>query len=186
MEISEEFARPFEGQVEQAHEYVLRVEELLQDHSHTLRMREEKESKHRVFGVKHPDREEWFDLSMPPSDTMWHKGGPARVILLVQALQESPSAAEREGIKQRLRRELPWADFDVVYTGDEQQAMQDAGRVGVDPQGVEGLGAGPFDFSRFCMSRDTIQNQVCFGNDGLHFSDPGYFSARTGLTMITG
>jgi len=186
MEISEELARPFEAPVQHVHEYVLRVEELLLEHPNELRMREDQGSQLRAFGVKHPEREEWFDLPLPPSDTMWHKGGLARAILLVKALQESVSAGEREEMTQRLKRELPWADYDVVYVGDEHQAMQAADRMGVEPQGVERLGGDTLDFSRFCMSRDTTQNQVCFGNDGLHFSGPAYFSARTGWTMITG
>ncbi len=177
MGVSREMAANFESSLKPVKETIIPLEELLASHPDQLRSYQEQRGSmsFTMFGIKHPYSGEWHDFILPFTPSVLHKGGAVRAALDVFA-DARPSMVASE---------LPFNDFDAVFVGDEQQARHEATLMGVDPDGAESAGES-FDFTKFCNGRDTTQNQICLGRDGLHFSDAAYSSAKTGHTEIVG
>lgn len=149
--------------------------ELLQQHPDTMREYYDPKTGMIMFGLKHPDTDEWYDAAISEKARVWYKGGFARAVLKAHA-----GASYRE--------ELPWNDLDVIYIGDEAKAREAAEKMGVDHEGVEYIGEkdDSFDFSEYAYGRDIDMNMVAFGSDGLHYSPEAYNSAQTGHINLIG
>lgn len=111
----------------------------------------------------------YFDFPLPPSHEMLHKGGFPRVVLKIWV--GSPTEI--------IEAELPPNDFDVIASGDEEEAYSTAQKIGVTSDGVEmvhNIHNAPALFA----SRDITLNQCFIGIDGLEFSDAARIAAQTG------
>jgi hypothetical protein len=128
-----------------------------------------------ILSVKHPTKNEWQEIPLPKNQKIWHKGGPARAVLDIVA--HSPISMQEA--------EFPWNDFDVVLA-EIKKAVEAAIAIGVDPDGIEYMGENNLNFERFCLGRDTQQNQVCLGAEGLYYSQAALMSAITGHVNIVG
>lgn len=126
-----------------------------------------------VLHVKHPTKDFWQSIPLPKHHHVWHKGGPARAVLDIVA--NAPLSMQQS--------EFPWNDFDALV-GDKISDKKAALDIGVDADGIEYMGSSQLDFPRYCAGRDTTQNQVCLGADGLYFSSEAYNTAVTGHTRI--
>lgn len=102
---------------------------------------------------------------------VWHKGGPARAVLGVIA--DSPVSMQES--------EFPWNDFDAMVA-NKMINKKAALKIGVDADGIEYMGEDELNFPRYCAGRDTTQNQVCLGSEGIYFSDEALFTAVSGHT----
>lgn len=128
-----------------------------------------------ILRVKHPLHDTWQEIPLPIKYRVWHKGGPARTILEVVA--NAPLSMQQN--------EFPWHDFDVVIAGHNGETSA-AIAIGVDSDGIEHMGEEDLNFDRYCHGRDTQQNQVCLGAEGLYYSQPALMSAITGHVNIVG
>jgi len=130
------------------------------------------------LGIKNPATNEWHQLLLPKDKKIWLKGGPPRAVLDI--VVDSPI--------EMLKSELPWNDIDVIATGDEHQTQKISKIMGVDPEGIEMIGSNGHDpdFTLYCLGRDSTQNQVYLGDDGLHFSDAAHYAAQTGNIKVIG
>jgi hypothetical protein len=174
MRLSREMAAIFAPELDDVPHIQVSTEELLSSHPDKFRMYESGEHNGlTMFGLRHPNTGEWYDAPLPPENTVWYKGGFARAIL-----KASVNASYEE--------ELPWNDLDVVFIGNDEEARYTAERMGVDPDGVELIGErnGTFDFTEYVHGRDITLNKVCFGNDGLHYSQDAHHSAKTGYIEL--
>lgn len=128
-----------------------------------------------ILRVKHPTNDTWQEIPLPINHKIWHKGGPARTILEIVA--NAPLSMQQN--------EFPWHDFDVVIAGHDGETNA-AIAIGVDSDGIEHMGEEDLNFDRYCHGRDTQQNQVCLGAEGLYYSQPALMSAITGHVNIVG
>jgi hypothetical protein len=104
---------------------------------------------------------------------VWHKGGPARAVLDIVA--HAPTSMQES--------EFPWNDFDALV-GNKRRNKKAAINIGVDADGIEHMGEDNLNFPRYCAGRDTTQNQVCLGAEGLYFSQDAMKTAVTGHARI--
>ncbi len=79
--------------------------------------------------------------------------------------------------------EFPWHDFDALVANGRSNKKA-ALRIGVDADGIEYMGDSKLNFARYCAGRDTTQNQVCLGAEGLYYSQDAFTAAVTGHTRI--
>jgi hypothetical protein len=126
-----------------------------------------------ILFVKHPIQEGWQEIILPKERKVWHKGGPARAVLDIVA--GAPISMQES--------EFPWHDYDAVVAKGRKNKRA-ALNIGVDPDGIEYMGEDELNFPRYCAGRDTTQNQVCLGAEGLYYSDGALIAARTGHTRI--
>lgn len=126
-----------------------------------------------ILRVKHPTRDYSEEIPLPRNRKVWHKGGPARAVLDVIA--DAPLSMQES--------EFPWNDFDALV-GNKRRNKKAALKIGVDADGIEYMGEDDLNFSRYCAGRDTTQNQVCLGSEGLYFSDEAFDAAVSGHTQI--
>lgn len=175
MKFSMEIAAPFEKKEFAIETHFISIEALVNAHPDRLKI------EHRiiqnvdciVLHVKHPTREEWHEIPLPKHKAVWHKGGPARAVLNI--LADAPLSMQES--------EFPWNDFDALV-GDGRKNKKAALSIGVDADGIEYMGESQLNFRRYCAGRDTTQNQICLGADGLHYSESAHITATTGHTMI--
>lgn len=175
--LSRDMAERFEAEVDPVTENVISLDQLITQHEGEIKRgtQERNGEIQQTLSVRHPLTAAWHTFPLPPSESMWYKGGVARLMLDIHA-QAGP---------ERLAAELPWNDRDVVFVGDEAQALAQAQTVGVGLDGVEKLGE-EFDFNAYCFGRDTTQNQVCLGRNALHYSEKAYHAAKTGEIEVVG
>jgi len=128
-----------------------------------------------ILQVKHPTLNEWQEIPLPVGKKIWHKGGPARAVIGIIA--NAPLSMQKS--------EFPWNDFDMLVAG-ERENIAIATAVGVDADGIELMGEEDLNVKRFCFGRDTQQNQVCLGAEGIYFSKGAFESAATGHVNIVG
>ncbi len=126
-----------------------------------------------ILQVKHPTQDYFEEIPLPKNRKVWHKGGPARAVL--NAIAGAPLSMQES--------EFPWNDFDALV-GNKRRNKIAALKIGVDADGIEYMGEDELNFPRYCAGRDTTQNQVCLGADGLYFSDDAYATAVSGHTRI--
>ena len=126
-----------------------------------------------MLQVKHPTEESWIEIPLPKKGGLWHKGGSARVVLDVVA--NAPPSMQKS--------EFPLHDYDVVVANGRNN-KKTALNIGVDADGVESMGEDELNFGRYCAGRDTTQNQVCLGMEGLYYSKEAWKTATTGHTRI--
>ena len=81
------------------------------------------------------------------------------------------------------KSEFPLHDYDVVVANGHNN-KKTAINIGVDADGVESMGENELNFGRYCAGRDTTQNQVCLGVEGLYYSKEAWKTATTGHTRI--
>lgn len=177
MDLSMEMASWFENENLPPETHFLPLSELVK--SRPDRLRTEKQEINGVIcvilQVKHPVNAIWQEIPLPLDHKIWHKGGPARTILEIVA--NAPSSMQQN--------EFPWHDFDVVVAGHDGETNA-ALAIGVDSDGIEHMGEEDLNFVRYCHGRDTQQNQVCLGAEGLYYSQPALMSAITGHVNIVG
>lgn len=126
-----------------------------------------------ILNVKHPILNEWHEIILPKERKVWHKGGPARAVLdIVAGAPESMQASE-----------FPWNDYDALV-GKGRKNKRAALSIGVDADGIEYMGEDELNFPRYCAGRDTTQNQVCLGSEGLYYTQDALETARSGHTRI--
>lgn len=178
MQLSMEMAIRFEPKIEEMETHFIGLADLTAMHPDRFQT-------HRIplngghatiLRVKHPVEDSWQEIPLPENEKIWHKGGPARAVL--NAVANAPLSMQKS--------EFPWNDLDVVVAGDEQRGAHVSCLIGVDPEGIEHMGEEDLNFERFCLGRDTEQNQVCLGADGLYFSEAAYQSSLTGHVDIVG
>jgi len=130
------------------------------------------------LGMKNPLSGKWYDLLLPKNERIWLKGGPPRAGIDITAA--SPISM--------LSHELPWNDVDAIASGEGSRIRRITRLMGVDPDGVEMVEPGNDkpDFTLYCLGRDTTQNQVYLGSDGLHYSDAAFYAAQTGEIRVVG
>lgn len=177
MKISMEMAKPFEKKEMEISENFLPLNDLISNFPDRFNL-----TSNTVNGVdcyqlqvRHPSHDQWQCIPLPKNHQIWHKGGPARAVLDIIA--KSPISMQES--------EFPWHDYDVITTNNQEE-KNIAKLIGVDADGIEPLDDNFLNFTKFCYGRDTQQNQVCLGADGLHFSDEALKSAQTGHVNIIG
>lgn len=121
-----------------------------------------------VLQVRQYAEDDWASFPLPKSNNMVHKGGAPRVVLKI-LFGADPATIDPE---------LPPNDFDVIATGDETQAFQDALSIGVDRDGVEMLEE--MDYPTIFAGRDISLNCCVLGRNGVTFSDDMVTAAQTG------
>lgn len=126
-----------------------------------------------ILQVKHPTEESWIEIPLPKKGGLWHKGGSARVVLDIVA--NAPLSMQKN--------EFPLHDYDVVIANGYNN-KKTALCIGVDADGIESMGEDVLNFGRYCAGRDTTQNQVCLGVEGLYYSKDAWKTAVTGHTRI--
>jgi len=126
--------------------------------------------------MKNPDNSLLVTVPLPIAKKIWHKGGASRLALDIYA--KAPEIMQKN--------EFPLNDLDILSAEKSSEAHKIAIAIGVDPDGVEHMGEPNLNFTRFCFGRDTTQNQVCLGSEGLYYSDPAFLAAKTGMTEIIG
>lgn len=126
-----------------------------------------------ILKVKHPTNDNWLEIPLPVNRKVWHKGGPARAVLDIVA--KAPLSMQES--------EFPWNDFDAIVA-NKKKNKKAAISIGVDADGIEQMGEDNLNFPRYCAGRDTTQNQVCLGAEGLYFSQEAMTTAITGHTRI--
>ncbi len=177
MDLSMEMASWFEQENLPTETHFLPLSELVKSKPDRLRIEERKINSVAclILQVKHPANDSWQEIPLPTNHRIWHKGGPARTILEIVA--NAPLSMQQN--------EFPWHDFDVVIAGHDGETNA-AIAIGVDPDGIEHMGEENLNFERYCHGRDTQQNQVCLGAEGLYYSQPALMSAITGHVNIVG
>jgi len=128
-----------------------------------------------ILKIKHPIEEVWQEVPLPIDKKTWHKGGPARAAMGIIA--NAPLSMQKS--------EFPRNDIDMIVAG-ERENIAVAIAVGADADGIELMGEDNLNFVRFCFGRDTQQNQVCLGAEGIYFSSGAFQSAATGHVNIVG
>ncbi len=177
MDLSMEMASWFEIENLPTETHFLPLSELVKSKPDRLKIEERKINGITcvILMVKHPVNDSWQEIPLPIDHKIWHKGGPARTILEIVA--NAPLSMQQN--------EFPWHDFDVVIAGHDSETSA-AIAIGVDPDGIEHMGEEDLNFERYCHGRDTQQNQVCLGAEGLYYSQPALMSAITGHVNIVG
>lgn len=176
MEMSLGMAQAFAHEVSPIPGQFVDIDTLVRDHPDQLRINTETEDtkQFKFLGIKHPFTQIWYDVPLPLDDKMWHKGGVARAVMDIHA-GAPPSM---------LAAELPWNDLDVITIHDVKTARDHADLMGVEPSGVE-VKKGNLDVGQFFAGRDTTQNMVALGRDGLHYSNEALQAAKTGHIRIS-
>lgn len=129
------------------------------------------------MGIRHPEKGVINELPMPIGEHIYHKGGPARLVL--NLIQGAPI--------EMIRADYLWNDLDIIAFGDENSRVrQIADVMGVDPEGVETFQQQELDTNWYFYGRDTTQNQVTLGAEGIYFSDAAAQVARTGKSKTVG
>ncbi|KKT49826.1 MAG: hypothetical protein UW41_C0002G0102 [Candidatus Collierbacteria bacterium GW2011_GWC2_44_18] len=126
-----------------------------------------------ILRVKHPTQDNWQEIPLPKNRKVWHKGGPARAVLDIVA--HAPFSMQEN--------EFPWNDYDALVANSRKNKKA-AINIGVDVDGIEYMGENELNFPRYCAGRDTTQNQVCLGSEGLYYSQNALTTAITGHTRI--
>lgn len=126
-----------------------------------------------MLKVKHPTEDNWQKIPLPINRKVWHKGGPARAVLDIVA--NAPISMQEN--------EFPWNDYDAIVA-NKKKNKKAAINIGVDADGIEQMGEDNLNFPRYCAGRDTTQNQVCLGAEGLYYSQDAMITAMTGHTRI--
>lgn len=177
MDISMEMAANFEKKELSIETHFISLNELVEAHPARLKVinRVLNGTDCIVLQVKHPLKDSWQEIPLPKDEKIWHKGGPARAVLDLVA--NAPLSMQLS--------EFPWNDFDVVIAG-KNGGIKAAKAIGVDSDGIENMGSNDLDFERFCYGRDTQQNQVCIGSEGLYYSQDALMSSITGHVNIVG
>ena len=177
MDISMEMASWFEKENPPVKTHFLPLSELIKSKPDRLRIEERKINGVAcvILRVRHPTNDTWQEIPLPTNHKIWHKGGPARTILEIVA--NAPLSMQQN--------EFPWHDFDVVVAGHDGETSA-AIAIGVDSDGIEHMGEDDLNFERYCHGRDTQQNQVCLGAEGLYYSQSALMSAITGHVNIVG
>ena len=155
---------------------VLTMEEILNRSSRfRLTKVSDSTSKHNVFGVYSQTRERWFDFPLPDSGKIVHKGGLPRLCLKI--LAGAPEST--------IEAELPANDIDIVASGQQQEILKEAERMGVDRQGVEFVDE-LYPLSEHLINRDVTLNSCLLGKDFLAYTDEAWESARSGKVEAIG
>lgn len=177
MEMSMKMAEKFEPAEQKVETFFIPLEEIvrLKPDRFKTEMKEVGGVECIMLMARHPTRDEWQEVPLPVGRKIWHKGGPARAIMGIIAGSPTPMQES----------EFPWNDFDVVIAGDRDN-MTAAMAIGADADGIEQMGEDNLNFERYCFGRDTQQNQVCLGADGIYFSKGALESAKTGHVNIVG
>lgn len=170
MKVSYEMAKRFEPKIESIVEHVITLDSMVSSQPDIFRIRDDS------LGIKIPDTSDFYYIKLPSQNKIWYKGGVSRVLLNILV------GADKEVILS----DLPPNDHDGIAVGGFASAHEEAARMGIDADGLEMSKGETLDFARFCLGRDSTQNQVVFGLDGLHFSDAAYEAARSGYTRIVG
>jgi len=175
MKYSMEIASPFENREFQIEAFHMSLNDIVNTRPERFQSQTLKVNGHEcvILHVKHPTKDLWQDIPLPLKAKVWHKGGPARVVLDIIA--NAPLSMQES--------EFPWNDFDALV-GKGLVNKKAAISIGVDADGIEYMGEKELNFTRYCAGRDTTQNQVCLGTDGLYYSHDAFLSAVTGHTKI--
>lgn len=126
-----------------------------------------------MLQAKHPTEESWIEIPLPKKGGLWHKGGSARIVLDI--VVQAPISMQKS--------EFPLHDYDVVVANGYEN-KKTAINIGVDADGIESMGENKLNFGRYCAGRDTTQNQICLGVEGLYYSVNAWKTATTGHTRI--
>lgn len=175
MKFSMQIASPFEAKNFIVEGKFLPLNQMINNNSDRFRARNETLNGEEciVLQVKHPTKDFWQEIPLPKGKKVWHKGGPARVVLDIVA--NSPISMQEN--------EFPWNDYDTIVAGGRKNKKA-ALNIGVDADGIEYMGEDELNFTRYCAGRDTTQNQVCLGAEGIYYSTDAFLSAVTGHTRI--
>ncbi|MBN2544068.1 hypothetical protein JXI42_14505 [bacterium] len=126
----------------------------------------------RVLRVMTPITHAWQEIPLPKRGDIWHKGGGSR--LPGDVVFHSPFSMQES--------ESPLYDHDVLTCNGCPNEVAFA--IGVDADGIEHMGEDKLNFARYCAGRDTTQNQILLGAEGLYYSREAMMSAITGHTRI--
>lgn len=175
MEFSMEIARPFEQSEFHIESNFISIENLVKQYSDRFKTEHQtiRGELCTILQVRHPTLNEWHEIPLPQNRAIWHKGGPARAVL--NMIADAPLSMQES--------EFPWNDFDALV-GTGKKNKKAALAIGVDADGIEYMGEAKLNFPRYCAGRDTTQNQVCLGADGLYYSQAAFTTAHTGHTRI--
>lgn len=177
MTLSREMASQFERTASEIETYFVPLDELVSSNPERFQTEDRiiNGVNCRMLRILHPKLNSWYEVPLPINEQIWHKGGPARATLDVFA--GSPESMQES--------EFPWNDYDVITAGNDN-ISKTAISIGVDPEGIEPLGSPDLNFQQFCLSRDTDQNQICLGADGLYYSKDAFEAATTGHIRTVG
>jgi|GEM_PF-3403748 len=170
MKVSYEMAKRFEPKIDKVQEHIIPVPEILKTHGGNFRLDGEN------FGIKYSGTSDYYFIKLPSENRIWYKGGVSRLILNIIAGAD----------KSIILSDLPPNDHDGIAVGGQTYAHAEAEKMGIDADGLETWKGDSLDFARFCLGRDSTQNQVIFGKDGLHYSNAAFEAAQSGYTKIVG
>lgn len=174
MDYSMEQAAPFERKDIHIETLFLPLEVMVSNHPDRFRSEDRmvRDVDCTILHVRTPITNVWQEIPLPKHEAMWHKGGGSR--LVGNVVFRSPYSMQES--------ESPLNDFDVLLGNrcDKRVAMA----IGVDADGIEMMGEDNLNFSRYCAGRDTTQNQILLGAEGLYYSKEAMMSAITGHTRI--
>lgn len=174
MDFSMKQAAPFERKDIHTEKHFLALDDMIKNQPDRFRIEDRiiNGIDCRVLKVNTPVTKVWQEIPLPKHRDLWHKGGGAR--LAADVVFRSPFSMQES--------ESPLNDYDVLIGNrcGEQVAMA----IGVDADGIEHMGEDKLNFSRYCAGRDTTQNQLLLGAEGLYYSTDAMMSAITGHTRI--
>jgi hypothetical protein len=128
------------------------------------------------FKLKNPNTGAESVLPCPIDKRFWHKGGGPRYAADVVA--GSPQSMKDA--------EIPVSDLDALTAEAHTEGYNLAISMGVDPNGVEYSSTSNLNIIEYFQGRDTTQNQVLLGADGLYISEHARSAAQTGHVEIIG
>lgn len=126
--------------------------------------------------LKNPNTNLESVLPCPINKKFWHKGGGPRYA--TDVVVGSPQSMKDA--------ELPLHDLDGLTAETLSDGYNLAISMGVDPDGIEYTSSSEFNPIEYFQGRDTTQNQVLLGADGLYISEYAMLSAKTGHIAIIG
>lgn len=128
------------------------------------------------FKLKNPNTNLESVLPCPINKKFWHKGGGPRYA--TDVVVGSPQLMKDA--------ELPLNDLDGLTAESHTDGYNLAISMGVDPDGIEYSSTDELNPIEYFQGRDTTQNQVLLGADGLYISKHARLSAQTGHVAIVG
>jgi len=121
-------------------------------------------------------KQDWVEVNVPQSDTVFYKGGVPRVLTKILAGAD-PAL---------LKAEIPMNDIDIIAWSngeDQEEIVREATALGADLEGIE-MVENDQPLQEVLKGRDVDLNQCFFGKNGLVFSDNALRAAETGSIDI--
>jgi hypothetical protein len=177
-ELSRVISAPYCEQLpETVQEQTVAITDIVKERPDVLKISDIREGARfsRAVHVQHPLTCQTYTFPLPTDDTIYYKGGIARLMLNLVA--DAPVSM--------VASEIPWNDLDVIALGDPTKSRIRAMEMGVDPDGIEMIGDS-LDFIEYSLGRDVDHNQALVGAEYLVYTPDAYDAAQSGNISLTG